>query len=140
MIPYERGTTSGVSQTPHASEIPETSSRFRVGDAVHVYQGTAAGTQGKNTIACIGRSWIQCRKSKVAGLYPVVCCFALSSPCVSYLVAPSLFLFHVLLLCRLQVRNRDLSKRGLPNTSMVAEHFMSRWPDPLRFPSARVSA
>ncbi len=41
---------------PHTPETPEPPipSAFKVGDTVHVYQGTAPDTPGKNTIAFIG--------------------------------------------------------------------------------------
>jgi hypothetical protein len=45
----------GTEHGPHTSHTPELAKRFKAGDLVHVYQGTAPGTPGKKTEAFIGR-------------------------------------------------------------------------------------
>jgi hypothetical protein len=84
----------GTSHTPETPERPIPSA-FKVGDTVHVYQGTAPGTLGKNTTAYIGTvvgynynagqgKWLVCallrllKPSLVAS--PVISCLALAGP------------------------------------------------------------
>ena len=44
-------------EDPTAQPLPctPTASNFKVGDLVHVFQGTAAYVRGRNTVAFIGR-------------------------------------------------------------------------------------
>jgi hypothetical protein len=48
MEPYEHPPTQPLLRTPIAS-------KFKVGDLVHVFQGTTAYVKGRNTVAFIGR-------------------------------------------------------------------------------------
>ena len=41
--------------TAHPPPCTPTSSKYKVGDLVHVFQGTAAYVRGRNTVAFIGR-------------------------------------------------------------------------------------
>ena len=59
-------------RTTDATQTPEPTSRFKVGDIVHVFQGTAPGTPGKKSEAFIGtvvgydrqhEKWLVCMAS-----------------------------------------------------------------------------
>jgi hypothetical protein len=45
----------GMERTEHLTAQPPTATKYKVGDLVHVFQGTAAYVRGRNTVAFIGR-------------------------------------------------------------------------------------
>jgi hypothetical protein len=100
-------------QTPQP-QTPQPSCKFKVGDLVHVYNGTCAGTRGYKTIAYMGTvvgydkhqsKWLVCAAI-------VVHCF-LNLPDIPLCSSP------------VQVRNSMLAKKGQPNRE--EETFMSRY-------------
>ncbi len=100
------------------NEEPQTSERgqcIKVGDTVHVYNGTSSGTRAFRTMAYIGTV---VGYDELAMKWLVCVVFILS--CLAFSVSSAIYLLSF----RVQVRNTMLARKGQPNR--VEEAFMSR--------------